>query len=75
MRDFEIYFSLDGERVSAFSGSLNIMSEPQWLSIAIGLLLAAWIFVVLVGRMLRRPRWQTLRNGLKNVVDALFGIG
>ena len=51
------------------------MSGQEWISITIGLLLVAWILVVLVVRMLRRPRWQTLRTGLKNIVDALFGIG
>ena len=51
------------------------MSGEEWISITIGLLLAAWILVVLVVRMLRRPRWQALRTGLKNIVDALFGIG
>ncbi len=51
------------------------MSSLEWLSIAVGLLVIATLVVLLVVRMLRQSRWKTLRTGLKNIVDAIFGIG
>jgi hypothetical protein len=51
------------------------MSSLEWLSITVGLVVVVALIVVLTVRMIRQPRWKTLRAGLKNIVDAIFGIG
>jgi Flp pilus assembly protein TadB len=51
------------------------MSFLEWLSITVGLLAVAALIIVLTVRMIRQPRRKTMCAGLKNVIDAIFGIG
>ena len=51
------------------------MTTGQWLAITIALLFVLFFTVVFVRQMLRRPSMKEFRTWIKNVVDALFGIG
>ncbi len=51
------------------------MITGQWLAITIALLFVLFLTVVFVRQMLRRPSMKEFRTWIKNVVDALFGIG
>jgi threonine/homoserine/homoserine lactone efflux protein len=51
------------------------MSWGQWIIIAIGLVFALSAAIALVVAMVRRPSWKGFGRGIKNIIDALFGIG
>jgi hypothetical protein len=47
------------------------MSLVEWLAITIALLFVLYFTVAFV----RRPSFKGFRTWMKNVIDALFGIG